>query len=754
MGLHTGPVIRLLHDFAGLNVHLASRVCTAAHGGQVVASQSVLDALSAEAGFNWADLGTHLVKDFPDPITLHQLAADGLDRTFPPLLTIDARDHNLPSLLTSFVGRADELADLRTLLSGEARLVSLTGPGGVGKTRIAIEVTWSVLSRYRGGAWFVDCAPLTDPAAIVDTIIETVGARDRDHLIASFAEAPTLLVLDHLEQLLSGAAAIAELLTACPKLVVLATTRERLRLQGEHEVVLDGLTDTDAVDLFSARAALVRRDLELDARVEQLCERVGGLPLAIELAAARLRTQSVDALLAAMDDMLATLSEGERDRPARHQAMRAAIAVSVDALTEAERAVFRAFSVFGGGATADAIGVVCAPKSDEVESLVDKSLLRRADERFTMLEPIRQFAEERLRADGPGEFEQRVQAHAQYFLDLAERLEPDLVTARQRDALDELSADHANLRLAWERAEGDAPLRLAACLTRFWASRGNPSEGRAILGRLLESHPDSDPVARAKALLGAGHLAAAQSDTESAAALLRDAIACGDAATAGAAEGLLAEVARSTGDLDGAEEHCRAALALGEQVGSDRLVALARVQQGNVAFSRRDYAAALERFREALALGEAVGDAITSMRALGNLGAALRLLAQHDDAIAALQQSLVLARTIGDRRAEGIALLNLLTVWSDQLAAREDDVPALRVPAGYGRDAIAIFEEIGAPRELAAALLAMPSFLPPEDRDEALRYIARARRVYEQLGDANGVAQADAFRDVVAGAAD
>lgn len=738
MGLHTGPVIRLLHDFAGLNVHLASRIAAAAHGGQVVASESVLDDVP-DGAFSWIGLGAHIVKDFPDPITLYQLSAPNLAATFPPLNTIDARDHNLPARLTSFVGRADELADVRTLLSGDARLITLTGPGGVGKTRIAIEAAWSVLSRYRGGVWFVDFAPVADPDTVVDTITNIVGARDRDQLVARLSEEPTLLVLDNLEHLLPGVVAVSDLLKECPKLEVLVTTRERLRLQGEHEVVLDGLAPTEAVELFCERAALVRRDFVADDHVETLCARVAGLPLAIELAAARLRTHSTEQLVAAMDDMLSTLSEGERDRPARHQAMRAAIAFSVDALTEAERGVFRSFAVFGGGATSDAVTAVCAPKADEIESLVDKSLLRASDDRVTMLEPIRQFAEERLRGDVPGEFAQRVDAHARYFLKLAERLEPELITARQADALDELSADHANLRRAWERAGGDIPLRIAANLTRFWAYRGNPHEGRAVLGKLIAEHPDAPVAVRATALLGAGHLATLQNDSAAAVPMLEQVVALGDVRTAAAAHNQLGDVARQLGDFDTATAEYDAAMAMAVAANDTRLISVIDINRGAVAFHRGDYDIAADLFRAALSISEARADSLTTVRALNNLGLTLGRLGHTGFAVDAFERSLAAARSSGDRAQEAVALLNLAAAFDDD---GPTDPAAAAEHAAYVRTAIAIFDELGFRRELASSLLSLCRFV--DAPDECRRVTLRARGIFAELGDEAGVARAEA----------
>ncbi len=748
IGIHTGTAIRLDRDFAGLNVHLASRIGAAGHGGQVVVSRQTLDALGNAAEFEWIDLGAHQLKDFPDPILLYQLAHTDLVTSFPALRTLDApRDHNLPAQVTSFIGRERELDDLRSMLCGEARLVSLTGPGGIGKTRLAVEAAWSVLSRFRG-AWFVDFAAVTDPAAILDVVAAALDVGERPEttprtlVVEKLAAGPSLLVLDNLEHLLSGVVAVSDLLAACPTLVVLATSRERLRLQGEFEVLLDGLDDTDSVQLFAARAAMARRDVVLDDHVDELCRRIEGMPLAIELAAARLRAQSVEQLLATMDTMLNALSEGERDRPERHQAMRASIAASVDSLTEAEQRVFRAFATFAGGATSEAILAVSAPKADEVQSLLDKSLIRSDGERFTMLEPIRQFADEMLANDVPGEREQRIDAHARFFLEFAERLEPDIVTARQQEVLDRLSADHANLRLAIDRGAGDIPLRIAACLTRFWTFRGHTHEGRAVLAYALANTSSVDPSVRSKALIGAANLAVLQADTAAAVAAGEEAVALGDPHLVGHARLALGDAARTSGDLDAAEREFEAAVAA---AGSDEaLLVKTRTSQGALAFARGDLEAAEAAWRDALDLSRRIGDKWAECVAVGNLGTALRHSNRWDEAIETFERSREIAESLGDLAGGAAARLNIAgalqageTLEGDRQAEAAEHVFA----------AIQTFEALGYRRELANALLATPAVI--DDLDETLRAIRRARALYESINDAAGVARADRFRDAV-----
>jgi predicted ATPase/DNA-binding SARP family transcriptional activator/Tfp pilus assembly protein PilF len=651
----------------------------------------------------------------------------------------DAPDNNLPAAVTSFVGRADELAQLRSKLSDGARLITITGPGGIGKTRLAVEAACALLDRFSNGVWLVDLSPLSDPSAILAAVASTLDTADPDEKLSG---GPTLLVLDNLEHLLSGVVAISDLLARCPQLVILATSRERLRLQGEHDVELAGLPSSDAVDLFATRASAANRSVGDSDAVDALCARVDGMPLAIELAAARLRTQSVEQLLAALDAMLDVLGDGERDRPERHQAMRAAIAVSVTGLSEPERSVFRAFAVFAGGATADAVADICHPKGDAVATLVDKSLLRATpDGRFTMLEPIRQYAEELLADDEFGERDERIAAHAAYFLALAEEAEPHLVTGRQHEWMDVLVAEHANLRRAWERGEADTPLRIAACLKRFWAAR-DPSEGRAVLGRALKDCADAEPAVRAQALLGAAHLAILQSDFEQASPALQEAVALRDPAANPTAHNLLGETARLSGDLDAAERHYANAINAAEAIGDDRVVALVRNNQGAAAHARGDIDAAAELWRDALAASERLNDHQQITRVLSNLGFAYRQLGAHDNAIATLQRSLDLARASADRGLEANALFNLAAALAD--TATDDDFGEREALI---REAIDIYDELGLRRELADALLSVPGLT--NDIEMQLGALARARAILAELDDTSGVEFADVLRKSV-----
>jgi tetratricopeptide (TPR) repeat protein len=365
-----------------------------------------------------------------------------------------------------------------------------------------------------------------------------------------------------------------------------------------------------------------------------------------------------------------------------------------------------------------------------------------------MLEPIRQFTDERLRSEVPDEYELRIDAHAHFFLDLAERLAADLVTARQREALDELALEHANLRVAWERAEGDLPLQIASCMTRFWNYRGYPNEGRAVLARVIAAHPDAEPAVRVRALLGAAQLAVLQHDLDVAASLLDEAAALNDAASVAETANLRGEVARLRGDFGEADRLYAEALVLARDRGNERLIGLIRSNQGLIARQLGDHSGAATASREALEITEAFGDLQGSIRALGNLGLALLATGHVDQALDAFERSRALAQAHGDPAAEAFALHNLVIA----MLARPEGLSAEAEAQAetYLRRAITVFDELGYRRELATALALLPAV--SNDVDHVLRALKRARDIFGDLGDAARAAQTAAEHEAIAAA--
>jgi predicted ATPase/class 3 adenylate cyclase len=542
MGIHTGEGTIGADSYVGLDVHRAARISAAGHGGQILVSEAtrVLAASGLSGSVSFRDLGEHRLRDIPDPEHLYQVVARGLHEEFPPPRTLDAKPGNLPEQLTSFVGRRREVEEVKDLLL-RSRLLTLTGPGGTGKTRLSMRVAAELREEHRDGTYFVGLAPLFDGSLVAPTMARTMGLREEpgrravDTLIEHLRTADALLVLDNFEQVLGAAHEVAELLAETERLRLLVTSRERLNIVGEREYgvpplalpdhrhlpALEALTQYEAVALFVERGRAVRPAFavtnENAPAVAEICARLDGLPLAIELAAAWVKVLSPGAILGRLGHRLGLLSGGARDRPARQQTLRDAIAWSYDLLEYPDRQFFARLAVFVGGATLESIESVCSGGEgfdalDHVASLVNKSLLRQieaahGEPRFFMLETIREFALEQLVESD--EHERICRRHAEHFLEIAEASAPDLFGPKQADLLDALEHEHDNFRAALTWAAGASEvrmsLRLGAALWRFWQMRGHLREGAERLAALVAiPRAEDEPDALALALEAAG----------------------------------------------------------------------------------------------------------------------------------------------------------------------------------------------------------------------------------------------------------
>ncbi len=563
MGMHTGEASFSSSTYAGLNVHRASRVAGVAHGGQVLISDATR-ALATDAlpeGVTLRDLGMHRLKDLEHPERLWQLVIPGLPSEFPPIASPGVTPHNLPTRVTTFLGREREIAEVAELLA-RSRLLTLTGPGGTGKTRLSLEVAARALEGHPDGVFFVELAPITEPELVVATIAQELGLPDRggvsatDRLAEHLGEGRVLLVLDNFEQVTAAAPEVASLLASAPNLRLLISSRSALRVSGEQEYPvpplglpdperlppLDQLSQFEAVALFIERARAVKPEFQVTNEnapaVAQICVRLDGLPLAIELAAARIRIFTPQAMLGRLDRRLGLAAGGGRDLPERQQTLRDAIAWSHDMLDEGDRALFAGLSVFVGGASLDAIERVCGEELegdplDALTSLVEKSLVRQAEgaegePRFLMLETIREFAMEQ--AISGGRWDRLRQRHAALFRELAEASAGHVMGSDKRQWLDRLEQEHDNLRAAFAWAQeteaAETALRLSASLWRFWQMRGYLGEGleRATQALALR-HSHEHPEIRADALSAAAGLAYWLADSERSRALYIEEIA-------------------------------------------------------------------------------------------------------------------------------------------------------------------------------------------------------------------------------------
>jgi predicted ATPase/class 3 adenylate cyclase len=683
IGLHTGTPLMTDEGYVGIEVHRAARVAAAGHGGQVLVSAATA-ALVGTDGLR--ELGEHRLKDFDEPLPIFQLG----DERFPPLKTIS--NTNLPRPASSFVGREADVAALTELLHDGARLVTLTGPGGTGKTRLAIETATVVVTEFGAGVFWVDLAPLRDPALVPETIGQVLGAKDglADHI----GQREMLLLIDNLEQVVAAAPGLAALIEACPNLRLLITSRERLRVRGEVEFAVAPLADPDAVTLFCARA-----QLEPDETVHQLCLALDNLPLAIELAAARASVLTPAQILDRLSGRLDVL-KGGRDADPRQQTLRATIEWSHELLNEEDRGLFARLAVFRGGCTLEAAEQVAEADLDGLESLVDKSLVRHAEDRFWMLETIREYAAERLGASD--EASELRRWHAEYYLALAEealpRLRAEELGEGGREWIDRQERELDNSRIALDFFEqgSDAQLvlRMAAALAPLWVNNGHIAEGRRRLEGALILDP-SPTAARARVADAAAEMALFSDDIETLRARAEEAVA----------------IFRQLGDQWGVADSTMS-LGIGIGEGGDWERARPMIQE------------ALDLFRES-------GDDRRAMWATRTLAWATAMVGDRPNARILYEDALQQARAAGNRLFESVVLGSLS--WLAIVEGRVQDCPALL------KESLRIKIEVGDPVETATGLGHAAEALAAMGRTEAA---ARLVGAYEAMREDIGGSEA------------
>jgi predicted ATPase/class 3 adenylate cyclase len=651
MGLHTGEVRTRPGgvDYAGFEIARAARIAAAGHGGQILISDTteslVRDGLAP--GLTLRELGEHRFKDLVRPQRLFQLVIDGLPDSFPPLQSLDATPNSLPTQTTTFVGRQRELANAAGLLE-TTRLLTLTGPGGSGKTRLALHLAADVLDRYPDGVWLVELAPVTDPAGVAPAVAAAVhiggqpGRPVVDTIRAGLRERQLLLLLDNCEHLIASCADLAEaLLRSCPLLTILATSREGLNIPGETLVPvpalrvpegdslprLDELRGYEAIILFVDRCTAYQPAFALTqenaADIVRICRRLDGVPLALELAAARVRVLSVAQVAARLDDRFRLLTGGSRTVLARQQTLRAMIDWSYDLLDNSERLLLRRLSIFVGGWSLEAAEAVCAGESIEREAildllahLVDKSLVAKQDRggvaRYGMLETIREYAREKLVDAGEAEALRR--RHFEHFF--RDAVGKPMWTRPVGSASADYGLEYENFRAAleWIDAEPNGTeqgLLLASSLIGPAGARGRQPELRQLLSaRLARSDPDARTLGRARALLASAILAGLQRELQVAIQLAREAVGIfrelgGKRELAYALLVVAIGALPDRGVSDGAMSESRALL---EELGDQRGVALLLSYMGDGALEHGDYDAGRARLTESLALSSELGD--------------------------------------------------------------------------------------------------------------------------------------------------
>jgi predicted ATPase/class 3 adenylate cyclase/Tfp pilus assembly protein PilF len=695
MALHTGVAEEKDGDYFGPPVNRVARLLSAAHGGQVLlslpAQELVRDQLPG--GTSLKDLGAHRLKDLFRPERVFQLLARELPSEFPPLRTLEDYRNNLPLQPTPLIGREKEVAEVCEQLSRpEVRLLTLTGAGGTGKTRLGLQAAAELTDEFEEGVFFVSLAAISDPQLVVGAVAGTLGVKEAggqpllESLKYYLDEKYILLMVDNFEQVLEAAPMVAELLSAAPNLNVLATSRIPLRLYGEHEYSVpplalpdrerppsvERLTHYEAVRLFVERAQAAKADFSVTndnaPAVAEICYRLDGLPLAIELAAARIKVLSPQKMLDRLGNRLKLLTGGARDLPERQRTLRSTIEWSYGLLEEDEKALFIRLSVFAGGRALEAIEAVCDVEGDlpidvldGLSSLVDKSLLKQEEGlggelRFVMLETIHEFAREKL--EQSGEAEEIKRQHAEFFVALAEEADPAVEGAQQPVWVERLEEEHDNMRsaLSWsleQDQDSELGLRLAAALGWFWYLRGYLSEGRRWLEETLAKSDRTSKAVRARALYMLTWLAFNLGDFERAVGAGEEGLGLegvelfrtgsGDSAAADLRRAL-AMVVVNRGEFERATELLEESLALSQEAGSVRGAAISHWGLAVRCIMGGDFGRATELLEEALTLSRESGDPWVISGILTHLGETFLLQGDLERATAANEEAVAMLR--------------------------------------------------------------------------------------------------------------
>jgi predicted ATPase len=668
MGVHTGTPHVAAEGYVGPDVHRAARIAACGHGDQVLVSAATA---ALAGGRDLRDLGEHRLKDLSAPERIYQLGP----AEFPPLASLNQT--NLPIPATPFVGRGKELGEIGALLAREGvRLVTLTGPGGAGKTRLALQAAGLASDGYPHGVWWVPLAALRDPELVLPTAARVLGATDAlaDHI----GDRPLLVLFDNFEQVVEAASGVGELLAACPRLDLLVTSREPLHLAAEQEYPVPPFAHEDGIAFFAARARATRPDFEANGVVSEICRRLDDLPLALELAAARVKALSPKQILERLEQRLPLLTGGARDLPERQRTLRATMDWSYELLSEEERRTFGRLAVFVGGCTLDAAEPVTGADVDILQSLVGKSLLRHSEERYWMLESIREYAAEHL--EHSGEADDLRKRHAGHFSGLVESaglsLEPE---GEQQYALVRQELDNVRAALDWAaEAAPEFGLGLAAALDGFWAV-SDPSEGMRRLDVLLEKAPGAPLELRARAFRAYGSSANPAGDDELAERCYEQSLEAyrqlGDARGIAVLLHRLGTSAFYRGDNERAGRLAAESLALSREIGYGVVESQALGLAGEVEYSQGNRAAGAELIERSADLAGEVGFPWWRSRMLRKLVDCLLELGRTADAEEAGRESLRLMHGIGDRQMMIFALARLARIAAE--TGREEEAGRL-----------------------------------------------------------------------------
>jgi len=774
MGIHGGEAEWNGTDYMGyITLVRTSRLMAAANGEQILISDISYDKFKKnnDNELSFKDLGERRLKDVIKPIKLFQIISPGLREDFPPLKTLDARPNNLPIQLTSFIGREEVMKEIKKLLT-QNRLLTVIGTGGAGKTRLAMQAGADMIDEFANGVFITELAPVTDEAMIVQTILNSLRVKEepektlQETLINYLKDKELLFILDNCEHLINECAHLSEiLLSTCPHLKIIATSRESLNCSGEQTYRLPSLSLPDsspdktpeALSRFESVRLFIERALIVDSNfritndnailISDICSRLDGIPLAIELAAARIKLLSIEKIYQRLGDSFNLLTGGRRTALPRQQTLRALIDWSYDLLSENEKMLWRKVSVFTGGWTLESAEEICSGDKvktetlDLLDQLSEKSIIMydAEKERYRILETIKQYGEEKLKE--ANENEEMVSKHLGMFLDLSLTAEKNLVGNQALQWLEKLETEHGNLQSAIIRSvnnsESEEGIKLAVALEKFWNLRGYYSTGRRLLDGILVNAEGVDRSLLAKALQCAGSLTIRQGEYEKARKFYKESlklrVEIGDKQEIALALTGLGNIEMDQGNYEGAENFFNESLSLNKQTGDKSSIANSLMNIGNVNYGRRNFEKAKKYYEESLVISRETGEKNIIASLINNFGTVAFYLGNFEEAQKYLQESILLKEELGDKYGVSVTLRNMGTIAMKQ----GDNEQAQK----YLERSLSFSTEVGDKRSIAITYNNLGNVaIERENFEQAHQFYEQSLTLFREVGDKSGIA--------------